>query len=163
MGAQIQNEAADALSKDNNPRLWHNIQGDKALIELTPDHLRLPTTANGPKRARLTPAKIRPKYTTGERHDGDQTHVKRLMKADFAMPSQASEKNLNTALEGALAACKKAAKKKVQVSGRNHFVAVWQGLGFKDLAPPLDIMQRRVRKLMAADIAPNLHAPKWHA
>ena len=39
---RFKNEAADALSKDDMARFWHNIQGDRALIELTPDHLRLP-------------------------------------------------------------------------------------------------------------------------
>jgi hypothetical protein len=64
---RFKNEAADALSKDDMPRFWHNIQGDRTLIELTPDHLRLPTNAHGPRRARLTPTKIKPKPTAGER------------------------------------------------------------------------------------------------
>ena len=41
------------------------------------------------------------------------------------------------------------AKKKVQRSGRNHYIAFCKGLGFTDLAPPLDVMRRRVRKRMA--------------
>ena len=45
------------------------------------------------------------------------------------------------ALGGAIAACKRAAKKKVQVSGRNHYVAFCKRLGFKDLAPPLDVIR----------------------
>jgi len=146
---RFKNEAADALSKDDMPRFWHNIQGDRTLIGLTPDHLRLPTNAHGPRRARLTPTRIKPKPTAGERRDKDQTHDKRPVKAVFAMPSQASENNLNAALEGAIAACKKAAKKKVQVSGRNHYFAFCKRLEFKDLAPPLDVMRKRVRKWMA--------------
>ena len=109
---RFKNEAVDALSKDDMPRFWHNIQGDRTLINLTPDHLRFPTNAHGPKRARLMPTKITPKYTTGERRDKDQTHDKRPMKTGFAIPSQASERNLHAALEGAIDACKKAAKKR---------------------------------------------------
>ena len=37
-----QNEAADALSKDDMPRFWKNIRGDRTQIMLRPEHMRVP-------------------------------------------------------------------------------------------------------------------------
>ena len=145
---RFKNEAADALSKDDMPRFWHNIQGDRTLIKLTEEHLKLPSSANRPRAVELRASSKNAKRA-GMRRTAEQTHDRRPVKTVFPMPPNASTKALSTALEGAIIACKTTAQTKVQVSGKNHYIAFCGRLHLDDLAPDLSIMRKRICKWIA--------------
>ena len=128
------NEASDALSKNDMPRFWANVHGNRSKINLQAEDLSLPRPAAIPMRARIG----------GMRRAGNSPHERRPVREYYKVTSGLQGADLTGELRKAVNTCQTAAKSKRQNSGINHYKKFCSRAGYKDLTPAADEMRARI-------------------
>ena len=129
------NEAADALSKNDMPRFWANVQGNRLKIDLSSDDLALPKATAMPRSNIMGGV---------QRLDYVPEYDRRPTKEFYSLPGGLTANDLTSALRNAVATCQTADKAKRQDSGINHYKKFCARLGYKDLTPAASEMRERI-------------------
>ena len=122
------NEAADALSKNDTPRFWANVQGNRSKINLSSSDLALPSIAAMPRSNII---------------GGVQRLDRRPTKEFDSLPGGLTARDL-TGSRSAVAACQTGDKAKRQNSGINHYKKFCTRSGYKNLAPAAGEMRDHI-------------------
>ena len=129
------NEAADALSKNDMPRFWANVQGNRSKINLSSSDLALPSVAAMPRSNIIGGV---------QRQDYVPEYDRRPTREFYSLPGGLTARDLTSTLRHAVAACQTADKARRQNSGINHYKKFCARSGHKDLTPAAAEMRDRI-------------------
>ena len=130
------NEAADALSKDDMGRFFDNVEGDRTMIALQPQH----TAAAGRPRAGM-----RRSTRKGKQPESRPTKPAYQLPANITSAAQ-----LQRTLAEAVRTCEDTMEEARQTAGVKHYLRFCERAGYAaDVAPELESMRQRVLQWMA--------------
>jgi hypothetical protein len=142
------NKAADALSKDDMPRFWANIQGNRSKINLSDADLALPKAMEMPRSCIIGGI---------QRLGYALDHERRPVKEFYTLPDGLTASDLAGALRNAVATCQTADKAKRQNSGINHYKKFCARSGYKELTPATREMRERILPWMIHGRPAHVH------